>query len=77
MQTEIEARGDRFPPDEALNRSSVPHWSLAWQYAPGVWATVGDMSGNAMPLDKARTVAGLVEIGDGGALPNPLPQDRH
>jgi hypothetical protein len=51
-------------------------WSLAWQYAPGGWVTVGDMSGDPMPLDQARTVAGLVEIGDGGPIPNPLPQDR-
>jgi hypothetical protein len=53
-----------------------PRWSLAWQYSPGAWVTVGDMSEDAMPLDKARTVAGLVEIGDGGPIPDPLPQDR-
>jgi hypothetical protein len=38
--------------------------------------TVGDMSGGPMPLDTARTVAGLVHIGDGGPIPHPLPQDR-
>jgi hypothetical protein len=53
-----------------------PRWSLAWQYAPGAWVTVGDMSGDPMPLDKARAVAGLVDIGDGGPIPDPLPQDR-
>jgi hypothetical protein len=53
-----------------------PRPSLAWQYAPGAWVTVGDMSGDPMPLDKARTVAGLLEIGDGGPIPEPLPQDR-
>jgi hypothetical protein len=54
-----------------------PRWSLAWQYAPGGWVTVGDVSGNAMPLEKARTVAALVAIGNGGPIPNPLPQDAH
>jgi hypothetical protein len=53
-----------------------PRWSLAWQYSPGGWVTVGDMSGDPMPLDTARTVARLVAIGDGGPIPDPLPQDR-
>jgi hypothetical protein len=61
---------------ELPNHPVPPRWSLAWQYAPDAWVTVGDMSGGPMPLDKARTVAGLVEIGDGGPIPNPLPQDR-
>jgi len=53
-----------------------PRWSLAWQYAPDGWVTVGDLSGDPMPLEKARTVASLVQIGDGGPIPDPLPQDR-
>jgi hypothetical protein len=61
---------------EIPNHPVPPRWSLAWQYAPGAWVTVGDMSGGPMPLDTARTVAGLVQIGDGGPIPHPLPQDR-
>jgi hypothetical protein len=61
---------------EIPNHPVPPRWSLAWQYAPDAWVTVGDLSGGPMDLEKARTVAGLVEIGDGGPIPNPLPQDR-
>jgi hypothetical protein len=61
---------------EIPNHPVPPRWSLAWQYAPDAWVTVGDMSDDPMPLEKARTVAGLVEIGDGGPIPDPLPQDR-
>lgn len=50
-----------------------PRVALAWQYVPGSWATVADMSLRPIPLEKGRQLAGLVHIGDGGAIPNPAP----
>jgi hypothetical protein len=47
--------------------------ALAWQYVPGSWVTVADMSEQPIPLAKALHIADLVRIGDGGPIPNPPP----
>jgi hypothetical protein len=53
-----------------------PRVSLAWQYQPGAWATIGSLTETPINLADAEHYAGLVRIAEGDALPDPLPQDR-
>jgi hypothetical protein len=50
-----------------------PRQALAWQYAPGAWVDVANMSQVPIDLDYARTVATHVHIADGGPIPDPAP----
>lgn len=54
-----------------------PRMSLAWQYQPGAWATIGTLTDDApITLEDAEHYARLVKIAVGDPLPDPLPQDR-
>lgn len=53
-----------------------PRVSLAWQYQPGAWATIGSMTETPISLEDAEHYASLVKIQVGDPLPDPLPQDK-
>jgi hypothetical protein len=45
---------------------------LAWQYAPGAWASVAPWDKDAVPLDRAKLVAEAVHPGAASALTVPV-----
>lgn len=54
-----------------------PRMSLAWQYEPGAWATIGTLTDEApISLDDAEHYASLIKFGVGDPLPDPLRQDK-
>jgi hypothetical protein len=59
---------------EIPNHPVHPRFALAWQYAPGSWATVASWTQDPIPLGIAEHIVSEVTIGVGDELPaNPPP----
>jgi hypothetical protein len=78
QQTTVDGRvayyGEFLLHPEIPNHPVHPRWALAWQYAPGSWATVASWTQDPIPLDVAQHVVSQIRIGVGPELPaNPPP----
>ncbi len=78
QQTTVDGRtayyGEFLLHPEIPNHPVHPRFALAWQYAPGNWATVASWTQDPIPLSVALHVVSQVQIGVGDELPaNPPP----
>jgi hypothetical protein len=59
---------------EIPNHPVHPRVALAWQYAPGSWATIASTSMTPIPLDTAEQLIPKFRIAVGDPIPSPPPQ---
>lgn len=61
---------------EIPNHPVHPRVALAWQYAPGSWATIASTSLTPIPLTTAQRLLPKFQIAVGDAIPSPPPQGK-